>query len=481
MDNKQCEVCKKEFGNLASLRWHFRSVHKGETKHKCSLCKYETIYSNGLEIHYRSVHEKKSQKAPKRKKAFQDTSKLLSCDHCEFTSMFSAQLKVHIKSVHDKIRDVICEICHFATTQKSILVKHMRRKHGKTVNSQPINIKTSPGSSITYHFSKIKSNDGKSFDIKQLDKQQLDVKKEVSNSKINEQGNLPVIIQSVSQEDLGSITTNCKERCEENVLVPNIPKLDTNNTSDKEITNNCDEKTLVHKIANAVEETQKPSEEEPSSISIINVNTKRINNKLTCDECPYTTTTKSSLKRHIRENHEGVEDKRCTHCDYTTKHDAFLERHVKLVHDQKKDYVCNKCGYKSDQLTNLKKHIKSVHEKVRDRKCDICGYATGDKSTLNRHMEKHNGNPNQVDCKVCQKTFKSEGILKAHNRAFHSNAPKHKCSFCEYECVQMSGMKQHIKAIHHKIKDKVCKICDFSTPHTSVLVKHIRRAHSDVS
>ena len=98
VDNKQCEVCKKEFGNLASLRWHFRSVHKGETKHKCSLCKYETIYSNGLEIHYRSVHEKKSQKAPKRKKAFQDTSKLLSCDHCEFTSMFSAQLKVHIKS-----------------------------------------------------------------------------------------------------------------------------------------------------------------------------------------------------------------------------------------------------------------------------------------------------------------------------------------------------------------------------------------------
>ena len=133
VDNKQCEVCKKEFGNLASLRWHFRSVHKGETKHKCSLCKYETIYSNGLEIHYRSVHEKKSQKAPKRKKAFQDTSKLLSCDHCEFTSMFSAQLRVHIKSVHDKIRDVICEICHFATTQNSILVKHMRRKHGKTV------------------------------------------------------------------------------------------------------------------------------------------------------------------------------------------------------------------------------------------------------------------------------------------------------------------------------------------------------------
>ena len=133
VDNKTCEVCKKEFGNVASLRWHFRTVHKDVPKLKCEYewRKYETIYPQGLEIHLKSVHVRKKIKAPRRIKAFQDESKLLNCNQCGFKTMFNHQLKLHIKSVHDKIKDIICKTCQFATTHKCVLVKHMRRKHSQ--------------------------------------------------------------------------------------------------------------------------------------------------------------------------------------------------------------------------------------------------------------------------------------------------------------------------------------------------------------
>ena len=429
---------------MASLRWHFRAVHKDVPKLRCeySWCKYETIYSQGLEIHLKSVHQRKRTKAPRRIKALQDESKLMKCSHCDFKTMFNHQLKLHIKAIHEKIKDVVCKICHFATTHKCVLVKHMRRKHSQVVSQIDMDKKVQSPSILKFLQKDVSDKDTSGKE--NIVPSQEECKRAHSEAQTH---NVATPTKVVQPEELPGTST--------------YKKL----TSLKDMENSeYDKISLKENISSTV---SKAEDEKDSSTHC-------------CNRCSYITTSVSSLRRHFGEMHGSKEEKNCPYCDYSTKHDGLFERHVKLVHEEKKDHVCPTCGYKSNQLTNLKKHIKSVHEKVRDRKCDICGYATADKSTLNKHMEKHNGDDKRVQCKECQKWFKSDKILRGHNKTFHSNAPKHKCSFCEFETAQPAGLRTHIKAIHEKIKDKVCKICDFATPHSHVLTKHIRRAHSDV-
>lgn len=61
----------------------------------------------------------------------------LSCPQCDYKSggknpgVAKQTLKQHIKGVHEKVKDHQCKFCDYATSQRSNLNTHMKRKHNQ--------------------------------------------------------------------------------------------------------------------------------------------------------------------------------------------------------------------------------------------------------------------------------------------------------------------------------------------------------------
>jgi hypothetical protein len=69
-----------------------------------------------LDKHIKSVHDKIKDKL---------------CHLCDFVSSDAAGIKGHVKSVHERIRDKRCELCPFVATKMGNLLQHVRAVHEK--------------------------------------------------------------------------------------------------------------------------------------------------------------------------------------------------------------------------------------------------------------------------------------------------------------------------------------------------------------
>jgi hypothetical protein len=133
--------------------------------------------------------------------------------------------------------------------------------------------------------------------------------------------------------------------------------------------------------------------------------------KCDVEDCEYTCSLNSCLKRHIKSVHDKIKDFKCELCDYTCSLNSDLKRHIKSVHDKIKDFKCELCDYTCSKNSNLKEHIKQVHDKIKDFKCELCDY-------------------------TCS--------LKKHIKQVHDKIKDFKCELCDYTCSQNIHLKQHI-------------------------------------
>ena len=91
--------------------------------------------------------------------------------------------------------------------------------------------------------------------------------------------------------------------------------------------------------------------------------------QITCNICPFKTTTETKLEKHRREAHSQVSRRvRCLTCN-----DTFAS--VKI----------------------LKKHIISIHKNTTPHQCKFCEKKFSQKSNLNRHMDIHLGDQGQKE------------------------------------------------------------------------------------
>ena len=82
------------------------------------------------------------------------------------------------------------------------------------------------------------------------------------------------------------------------------------------------------------------------------------------------------LKNHIALVHEGGgKDHICETCGASYRSAVSLKRHIKNIHEGKKDHKCDACGKSYIDICGLKKHIIMVHEGRKDHCCDYCGKA----------------------------------------------------------------------------------------------------------
>ena len=62
----------------------------------------------------------------------------------------------------------------------------------------------------------------------------------------------------------------------------------------------------------------------------------------------------------------GVEKKlKCEQCPYATSVRGSLQRHMKAVHEKVRPYKCDKCSHAASTKQNLHNHVNGVHEKTK--------------------------------------------------------------------------------------------------------------------
>ena len=114
------------------------------------------------------------------------------------------------------------------------------------------------------------------------------------------------------------------------------------------------------------------------------------NIRIVCDQCDFTTASKTLLNRHMRSQHQQHQEEvgkemrvrlTCEKCNYKTTSKTVLKQHVQLNHEQKKNKsskrkVCNVCDKQFNKEATYIHHMKNLHK-------------------INIEMEGQNHNPNQ--------------------------------------------------------------------------------------
>ena len=93
----------------------------------------------------------------------------------------------------------------------------------------------------------------------------------------------------------------------------------------------------------------------------------------------------------VKVKHESTVDRvrfNCDECEFTGTTKSLVRKHKQIKHELIK-YPCDQCEFIASRTTQLKDHKASKHEGFR-YPCDICGYAATLKKYLLKHrMRKH--------------------------------------------------------------------------------------------
>ena len=201
--------------------------------------------------------------------------------------------------------------------------------------------------------------------------------------------------------------------------------------------------------------------------------------KITCEQCPYETSHKGTMKIHIEGKHKKIKRVTCETCGYATYHKGYLQKHIKSVHGNIRDHVCGECGYATSTRTILKNHILNMHN-TGDKKyiCDNCPYKAAVKANLRRHVDAKHKNIRDHICKDCGFAASLKESLKTHMVSIHNIGDKKlTCEKCPYTTAHKGHMKTHIQGTHDKVRNHVCKECGHTVFRKRDLERHMKSAH----
>ena len=73
-----------------------------------------------------------------------------------------------------------------------------------------------------------------------------------------------------------------------------------------------------------------------------------------------------------------------------SRKDANVEILMEKTNNVKKMYKCNQCQYTSSDASHLRRHLKT-HSGEKSNKCNQCDYASSRAVHLRRHLKTHTG------------------------------------------------------------------------------------------
>ncbi|XP_034231534.1 zinc finger protein 835-like [Thrips palmi] len=189
-----------------------------------------------------------------------------------------------------------------------------------------------------------------------------------------------------------------------------------------------------------------------------------------CDICGKVLNHPSSVLYHKEAEHNDGRRFVCSKCGKGFKHKQLLQRH-QLVHSEDRPYVCGDCGSSFKTKANWLNH-QSTHTGEKKFFCDLCGHQFAHKTSLTLHYRWHAGHK-PYECHVCQKKFSQNGNLQEHLR-IHSGEKPFCCDYCGRKFTTSSQFKLHVKR-HTGERPWKCEYCGKSFLHKDTWKCHTRR------
>ncbi|XP_061433888.1 histone-lysine N-methyltransferase PRDM9-like [Lethenteron reissneri] len=166
--------------------------------------------------------------------------------------------------------------------------------------------------------------------------------------------------------------------------------------------------------------------------------TKPSNKSHQCDQCPYSTDYKSTLKKHQR-THTGEKPFKCTVCEKAFARLSHLHSHQR-THTGEKPFKCTVCEKAFAHLQHLHSHQRT-HTGEKPFKCTVCEKAFAHLQHLHSHQRTHTGEK-PFKCTVCEKAFAQLSDLHRHQRT-HTGEKPFKCTVCEKVFADPSSLCRH--------------------------------------
>ncbi|CAH1967664.1 unnamed protein product [Acanthoscelides obtectus] len=428
------------------------------------------------------------------------TSKIHECNICDFKTTMKSQLVRHMLKHPGSVESHTfnyCKHCGVRFKSKTGLDEHTIRKHPEFVSTITSKIhectdcsfKTTISSQIVKHISKhpemadsYRGNSclhcGAIFDGKQVLDDHI-IKKH------------PEFASSVSRQIYDcpkcSYKSTIRSRLDKHFL--QHPDLETSfklstcehcNSTFKSKTS-LDEHTLrkhpyfIESISSKIHECSKCSYKTTMTSQLSRHMLKHPDAvdgfKNTCMHCNTTFESKQTLDDHILKKHpkfiESISGKiyECTNCPYKTTIKSRLAKHMLNHPEAAGSYKLSPCPhcnttFKSKQTVDdhvLKKHpeyITSISSKIHE--CPNCEYKSTSKSLFDKHLLKHpeiigsyNASCQHCDARYHSKTALDDHVIKKHPEFDATVTSKiHVCPTCGYRTCAKSNLDKHISSKH---------------------------------
>jgi len=145
-----------------------------------------------------------------------------------------------------------------------------------------------------------------------------------------------------------------------------------------------------------------------------------------------------------------------------------------LVQTHERPYSVNISELKDEEMPSLWEQVLRARE-VTIHKCHICSRICGTASGLTLHIKYHaTEKPNL--CLVCGKVFKEAAHLRRH-QTVHTGERRYVCTICGMAYTDPKGLKYHYRK-HAGDKPFKCLHCNKRFPINSSLVAHTLRTHN---
>lgn len=99
-----------------------------------------------------------------------------------------------------------------------------------------------------------------------------------------------------------------------------------------------------------------------------------------CSVCGKILTSKTALKTHVMQQHEGKVVIKCPHCEKAFTRQSQLGKHIDIRHDERTgEYYCDKCAFKNRDPEMYNQHVHAHN---------ICKFCQNEFAQLTRHEPK---------------------------------------------------------------------------------------------
>ena len=201
---------------------------------------------------------------------------------------------------------------------------------------------------------------------------------------------------------------------------------------------------------------------------------------------PATSAVSDQPSGTTEEETSSIKGYKCDHCGVVKARKPDLRGHLWTVHKIGTPIVCNMglCAGKSFSCeSSLKQHIRTQHQGDFKFKCKKCPFKSDNSDALVSHMytkhsivgkDKATGRKEIYKCVLCHKNFVGKHLLRKHQKDENCIKKKTlKCDHCVRKFKSPEGLKYHVEH-YHQGKRSPCPKCGTLLPEKSMR-NHMRR------